>query len=94
MIDKFSLNINDLLTLWNDDYDLLLETLLEHYTFDFDKVTQEFNRIAREVTTKMNKTFSNFNESQLRQIWTYIESEKIRKLPDYAVDKNILSEKS
>ncbi len=59
---------------WNEDLDMLLESLLELFTFDFEKVYKEFQRALQENNIKDKK----FTIKDLRKRWTYLEILKFR----------------
>ncbi|KRX01690.1 hypothetical protein PPERSA_01560 [Pseudocohnilembus persalinus] len=61
---------------WIPDQDELLETLLENYMFDFQKVCRDFNKISKKVLK--DKFQREYNELELRMIWTEIEKNKYR----------------
>jgi hypothetical protein len=63
---------------WEIEYDELLQSLLERFTFDFECAKKEFNRIASEVMVKAGRQYKGFTAEELQQMWTYIEVNKLR----------------
>ena len=56
---------------WDNEYDSLLEALLEKFKFDFGKVKEEFNRVVCDVEKKLGKENKKvFEEKELRMRWT------------------------
>jgi UDP-N-acetyl-D-mannosaminuronate dehydrogenase len=61
-----------------DEYDQLIETLLESNVFDFTEATNEFNKIVENKFKNINVDFFPFTEEEMRIMWTYIENSKLR----------------
>ena len=75
---KFAQNIDRLKTRWLDEYDQLIETLLESSIFDFTEATNEFNKIVEIKFKNIGVEFFAFSEEEMRIMWTYIENSKLR----------------
>ena len=56
----------------------MLEALLQNFGFDFIRVTQEFNTVAKVELKKIDIKFQEFEVNEIRTMWAYIEERKLR----------------